>query len=180
MGEYAGFLRGINVGGHNKIEMAALRQALSDAGLRKVKTLLASGNVLFESDSNEAENVQKQIEGILQQTFGQAIHVVLRSREQIAALVESDPFHGVEVTPQTRLYITFLPAAPKSLPAKEEIATAEDFQVLGVTPTEVVTVLNLGAGGGTADSMLVLEKVFGKQVTTRNWNTIQKVHSGWG
>jgi uncharacterized protein (DUF1697 family) len=179
MTAFVAFLRGINVGGKHKIEMAALRQVFADAGFSNIKTILASGNVLFEATEADPARLKSSIEAALQQAFSHQISVLLRSRAEIQTLVDADPFGGIPVTPETRLYITFLPSAPKALPGPAEIPTAENYQILSVTPGEVVSVLTLMPQFGTVDSMEILEKVFGKQVTTRNWNTIQKINSGW-
>jgi uncharacterized protein (DUF1697 family) len=179
MADFVAFLRGINVGGHNKVTMADLRLLLESLGFRDVKTILASGNVLFTQEDRAAGSLQQQIESSLRERYGRGINVLLRSREEIARLVAADPFAGVPVTPQTRLYVTFLPAGLAHIPAAADVSTAPDFQILSVTPREVVSVLTVTPERATPESMQILEKVFGKQVTTRNWNTILKIHTGW-
>jgi len=57
MSTYVAFLRGINVGGHRRIKMAELRQAFESSGFQKVKTLLATGNVVFESPKTDAQSL---------------------------------------------------------------------------------------------------------------------------
>ena len=58
MAEYVAFLRGINVGGNNKIGMEELRQAFMSVGFAGVKTVLASGNVIFETQKTKADLAQ--------------------------------------------------------------------------------------------------------------------------
>jgi uncharacterized protein (DUF1697 family) len=176
---YVAFLRGINVGGNRKIEMADLRRVLAEAGFTKIKTILASGNVLFETSETDVNSLQRAIEENLQRAFTHNISVILRSREQIQALVEANPFQGIEVTPQTRLYVTFLPEAPYKTVPLHDIATERNFQILKVDHGEVISVLTLMPEFGTVDSMEIIEKEFGKKVTTRNWNTIIKINNGW-
>jgi uncharacterized protein (DUF1697 family) len=171
---YVAFLRGINVGGHHKISMGDLRQAFAGLGFQNVKTVLASGNVRFETPREDAGALSAEIAARLRETFGYEIAVILRTGEQIQALVDSDPFAGIEVTPETRRYVTFLPEKPRAalqLPYESEDGS---FRILRITGSEVCSVLNV-TQTRSVDEMAVLEKEFGKQITTRNWNTVLKL-----
>ena len=176
---YIALLRGINVGGHKKIKMADLRQAFKSWGFTNIRTLLASGNVLFESDetdtSDDASSLQQSIEAGLAKTFGFDVAVIIRTLEEIQALVETDPFQEIEVTPNTRLYITFLSEKPTSdLPIPYQ-SPEKNYQILAVSDREICSVLTLTDKMRTTDAMNILEKEFGKNITTRNWNTVLKL-----
>ncbi|MCB8942786.1 MAG: DUF1697 domain-containing protein [Ardenticatenaceae bacterium] len=173
--QFIALLRGINVGGHKKIKMADLRQMLTELGFTKVKTLLASGNVLFEADTTQADSLQQTIEAGIEASFGFPVPVLIRTREAVEALVASDPFAGIEVTHQTRLYITFLSQPPTSqLPIPYQSPDGS-YHILSVTDTEICSVLTLTGTARTTDAMNILEKEFGKNITTRNWNTVLKL-----
>ncbi len=73
MTRYVAFLRGINVGGHQPVKMEELKKAFESMGFQNVKTLLASGNVLFETPETGADNLIKQIEGKLEKEFGRKV-----------------------------------------------------------------------------------------------------------
>lgn len=91
-------------------------------------------------------------------------------------LQTSEPFKGIKVTPDIRLYVTFL--SGKSGPCTLAIPYAtpqHEFRVLSATATEVFSVLDLSKGRGTPEAMSVLEKEFGSAVTTRNWNTVLRI-----
>lgn len=172
---WVAFLRGINVGGHKPVRMDDLRTAFEEMGFQDIKTILASGNVLFESPDEANAALRTKIEETLKRTAGYEIGVLLRTTEELLHLVDLRPFVGVEVTPQTRLYVTFLPEGahrgaevPYHLPVK-------DFQITRLTEGEVCSVVTLSAERGTVDLMGVLEKEFGRNVTTRSWNTISKI-----
>jgi len=113
MTRYAAFLRGINVGGHKPVRMADLEKAFGQLGFRNVKTVLASGNVLFEAPQGSASVLVKKIEEKLRKAFGHDIRVLIRTIEMLQGLAEENPFKGVIVTPETRLYVTFLSEKPK-------------------------------------------------------------------
>ncbi len=110
---YVALLRGINVGGKKSVKMEELRKALESLGLKSVKTVLASGNVLFETSEKDSEVLRKSIEEKLKKTFGFQINAILRKISEIQKLVDSNPFQKITVTPETRLYLTFLSEKPK-------------------------------------------------------------------
>ena len=91
---YAVLLRGVNVGGI-KVTMAELRTAFADAGLANVTTLLASGNVLLDSEASE-EAVKDTCERVLGDTFGYQAWVLVYTTEQIREIVDAYPFERVD------------------------------------------------------------------------------------
>jgi uncharacterized protein (DUF1697 family) len=174
MTKYVAFLRGINVGKAKRIEMAELKRTFEGAGLGNVTTYIASGNVFFETPDADAAAVAKAIKAALGKRFGFPISVIVRAAEDIRRMVDSDPFKGVKVTPETRLYVTLLSDEPKGGMSVPWQSPQGDFEILRVSDDVVFSVLTLGKGG-TTDAMKVLEKEFGKKVTTRNWNVITKL-----
>jgi uncharacterized protein (DUF1697 family) len=96
------FLRGVNVNGVT-VKMAELRTALTELGLVNVRTVLATGNVIFNDDGEKKEIRKQQIETHLQETFGYDAWVVLLTGRELAALVEKFPF--VRDDPQIQPYV---------------------------------------------------------------------------
>jgi uncharacterized protein (DUF1697 family) len=172
---YIVLLRGINVGGHKKIKMADLRAMLTTLGFANVKTVLASGNVGLDADRSDTAALKATIEGGIESTFGFTVSVIVFPREQVETLVKSDPFAGIEVTQDTRLYVTFLPEPPQTTLEIPYESPDADFTILRVTDTEVCSVLTLTPKSRSVDSMNILETEFGKNITTRNWNTVVKL-----
>lgn len=91
---YAVLLRGVNVGGV-KVQMAQLREAFTAAGLGNVKTLLASGNVLVDSD-DPADVVKQTCERVLGETFGYEAWVLVYTLDQIQEIVDGYPFERID------------------------------------------------------------------------------------
>lgn len=180
MNNYVAFLRGINVGGHNQIKMDELRAVFANLGFEQVSTLLASGNVLFTARESDPDQLTQPIEAALEAAFGYRTGVLLRSQAQIRALALADPFAGIEVTPDTRLYVSFLSVPPKDDSMAGYGSPNGEFRIVRVTPDEVCSVLTLSPDIRTPDAMSVLEKTFGKKITTRNWNTVEKIVQVWG
>jgi uncharacterized protein (DUF1697 family) len=172
---HAAFLRGINVGGHAAVKMDDLRKTFESLEFANVKTVLASGNVLFEIAPADTAALTMKIEQKLKKAFGWDIGVILRTFKEIQRIMDSNPFKKIPVTPQTRLYITFLSEKPgKIFPVPFE-SPKKDFRILGVSDTEVLSVLTLSPESQTTDLMSYIEKEFGRKITTRNWNTIVKI-----
>jgi uncharacterized protein (DUF1697 family) len=172
---YVAFLRGINVGGNQQVKMDALKKAFEKMGFLSVKTLLASGNVLFDATKVDELKLTRQIEETLKDAFGFSIPTLIRPIEELQNLSISDPYKGISVTPQTRLYVTFLSESVKStLPIPYE-SLQKDFKILQVSSREVCSVLTLSGGRTTTNVMGFLEKEYGKRITTRNWNTVHRV-----
>ncbi len=112
MTQYVALLRGINVGGRN-IKMADLRAALASWGYQQVKSVLASGNVVFEAESTDPDAISAAIEAGIKETFGYDVHVLLRPAQAILDLVGEQPFEisGDERNPALR-YLPLRSAEP--------------------------------------------------------------------
>jgi len=172
---YVAFLRGINVGGHKLVKMTEVVKAFEKAGFQKIKTLLASGNVLFEAAETDAPALTLKIEAQLKKTFGHDIGVILRSIGEIRKTVAADPFAGVEAGPDCKLYVTFLDQKSSGKFKTPYESPEKDFRVLSAVGREIFCVTWPTAGGRFGDFTRVVEKEFGKKITTRNWNTVMKI-----
>lgn len=171
MTKYAAFLRGVNVGGVN-LKMAEVAAALTDAGFTRVRTVLASGNVLLES-SAAATTVRKKAEAALRERFGYDAWVLAYDIGTVRDIVDAYPFERDAAGYQS--YVTFVADGA----VLDELAA----QVLGAGPNERIS---RGEGvvywqvpkGGTLDS--TIGKTMGKaryksSTTTRNLRTLDKV-----
>ncbi|MGE5626009.1 MAG: DUF1697 domain-containing protein [Bacillota bacterium] len=167
------FLRGINVGGKKLVPMAALKKIFEKMGCREVRTVLASGNVRFTP--KDGKLTAKVVEATLEKSLGFEVNVMLRNVSELAKIAKSDPFKGIRIGKQTRLYVTLLAQKPKRKPRLPYKTPDFPFTILKVTGGEVLSVLELSPKGGTLDAMAVLEEQFGKALTTRNWNTVTKL-----
>lgn len=178
MTKFVAFLRGINVGGNKLIKMDDLKKCFAAAGFKNVKTILASGNVLFESTNADEDALAKTIADKLKAELGHDIGIQIRSIDEIQKLADRAPFKKIKVTPDTRLYITFFPEKPKSKLKIPYESPEKDFKILEVSDREICSVVTLSPGRGTLDMMGFVEKEFGKNITTRNWNTVGKILKG--
>ena len=171
---YVAFLRGINVGGHHKVPMADLRAEMGKLKCENVITILNTGNIIFESAISREDELENTIASHLEAVFGFAIPTLVRNIEAIERLLAQDPFKDVEVTKDIRCYISFLKKeAETNLPAPWSTEDGS-FSILSIQDRAIISVLDL-AVTKTTKGMEVLERTYGKDITTRNWNTIKRI-----
>lgn len=138
--------------------MAALRAAMSDAGYDDVRTVIASGNVVF---SRSAKPSARALESLIADEFGVRTTVILRSAAHIRRLREAKPF-------DRNVYVAFLAARPRSTKPIEGLG---EFAAVG---SDIV--LHFPSGYAAAQlTGAVLEKRLGVEATVRNWNTVEKL-----
>lgn len=171
---YAALLRGINVGGKNKVEMAKLKQTFERLGLLRVETVIASGNVVFCTAEVDQTTLVKSIESAFETDFGISARVVLRDLKRMHNLVREVPASWTN-DKEMRCDIMFL------LP---EVDNENVLQQLSFDPTiEDVkyihgVVLWRIDRNKVAKSRMV--KIVGtplyRQLTIRNANTVRKLY----
>ncbi|OBG63783.1 MULTISPECIES: DUF1697 domain-containing protein [unclassified Mycobacterium] len=171
MTKYAAFLRGVNVGGVN-LKMAEVARALTDAGCKNVRTILASGNIVLES-SARAAGVRKKAEAALRDGFGYDAWVLVYDLETVRAVVDAYPFEPEVDGYQS--YVTFVAddAVLDELAALGDKAGADEK----ISPGAGVIYWQVPKGA-TLDS--AIGKTMGKpryksSTTTRNLRTLAKV-----
>lgn len=174
---YVALLRGINVGGNKKVQMAELEKTLENLGLKNVRTLLASGNVIFEAKLEKTAEFLKNLSTALEKKFKFSIPLILIPFSEIENIIKLEPFRKIKLTPDTRLYVTFLTEKSKSKLPLPHYSPDNSFQILSSNSIAIFSVLDLSKTK-TPDVMNILEKEFGKNITTRNWNTVMKIKAG--
>ena len=171
MTRYAAFLRGVNLG-KRTVRSADLKAAFEAMGFGNVRTLLASGNVLF--DASTGKGLKHRIETALEARFGFPIGTVLRSLDDLRALADADPF-GREEGEDAKLHVLLFDApVPAGLDPQ---GVPGDFDVARVGEREICLIFHRKSDGTyLGNSGFDMEKRLpkGTLVTMRNWNTILK------
>lgn len=171
MTQLVAFLRGINLG-KRRIKMDDLRQCFERAGCKNVRTVLASGNVLFEGQ-NTAQTI-RAIEQQIEFDFGFSSETILRSIDDLTAMLARDPFDGTIEDKNTKLYVFFL--GPEEIQILQlPMGIQEDFKITHVTAGEIFAIAWRKQDGRFSDNLLAVTKPFGRYVTNRNWNTVLKL-----
>ena len=172
--KYVAFLRGINVGGHHKVPMAELRSEMINMQFGKVVTLLNSGNIIFEGGKEDLEKLEKKVSVQLEKVFGFPIPTLIREAEMINDLWNNNPFREERVSKDIRLYVSFI---RKNVDLDMQIPWASadgSYKIIANRNKTICSVLDLSVSK-TPKAMEVLERYFGKDITTRNWNTIGRI-----
>lgn len=154
--------------------MAELRKKLSETGCENVRTILNSGNIIFETKQTNIQNLQFKIESHLTQSFNFSIPLILRTKIEIADLVHKNPFQTVHLHKDLRLYVSFLKDDPKIEITLPYYSKDNTYQIISISNRIICSVLDLSTTK-TPKGMDELEKLYGKNITTRNWNTILKI-----
>jgi uncharacterized protein (DUF1697 family) len=172
---YAAFVRGINMIGRRTVKMADLREAFESMGFVDVATILASGNVVFGTRRSDVAALSRAIERKLEARLGYRVGVIVRTPDELEGIAATHPFRAVQPGPRTKLLITLL-SSPPDVAIRGPYASPDgDFTVLRATDRAVFSVVKLTEGKRSSGLMSFLERRFGSEQTTRNWNTIQKV-----
>jgi len=165
---YAAFLRAINVGKHNRITMAALRELCDGAGLRDVSTYLQTGNVLFEFDG-DAEAAAQTIEAALTAHGLRNAPAVVRSLPELDDLLTAGKFDGFPRESFTRFVTLFR----RPLPA-EVSAGAGMVHVVAVREREILSAVSVDRASGVEVNG-ALSKAVKLDGTTRYWHVAEEV-----
>jgi uncharacterized protein (DUF1697 family) len=163
MPNYIALLRAVNVGGTGKLPMHDLQAMCRDAGFRKIRTYIASGNVVFQSTTS-AKKVRSELERRLLSYAGRPFGVAIRTAAEMAAVVKANPFPNA--APNHTVAI-FLDKAPPPDALAHAVGVRGEEMRLGVREIYV----HYGTGMGTSK----LKIPAAKTGTARNINTIAKL-----
>ncbi|MGE7919792.1 DUF1697 domain-containing protein [Viridibacillus sp. NPDC093762] len=177
MTNYIAFLRGINVGGHNKIKMAELKQMFEEMGFIRVKTYIQSGNVLFESDEKEPF-ILKRIEHEIKTVFGLTISVVIRTSTELERITGECPFSkeaisDAEVSSEGEcLYVALLLEDPPQGKIEGLSVFRTEYEDFRFEGREVYLLFQKGIRNSKLANNV---QKLGVPVTIRNWKTMNKL-----
>jgi len=168
-------LRGVNVGGHNKIKMDALRALYESLKLKSPKTYVQSGNVVFFSSETNLGLLSQRIADAIERNFGFRPEVVLRTCSEMRHVIARNPFasrHGID---PAKLLVSFMMSDPGKA-ARDNLSKIDTRgEELHARGSELYIYFRNGMGK-TKLSWVALDKVLGIPSTGRNWNTITKLH----
>ncbi len=168
MKRYAAFLRGVMP---TNAKMPDLRRAFEEAGFAEVATVLASGNVLFSAPAAREATLERRAEAAMERHLGRVFPAIVRPVDALRRLLASDPWAALPQRRGEKRIVTFLRAEPKqrlALPIDDGGA-----RILLVAGREVLSAYVRSPRG--PDFMRLIERTFGKDCTTRTWETLAKV-----
>ncbi len=173
MNRYIALLRGINVGGHNKIPMAELRALCGKIGLGDVRSYIQSGNLVFTAGDAGAD-LETTLESAIEQRFGLSIPVIVRTAKDWRCYLGGNPFPEASLAEPSLVALALSRNAPDASTAEQLAARAANDERV----EQVGDAIWIHYPQGSARSKLtptVLDRVVGSAVTARNWRTVQKL-----
>ena len=169
---WVALLRGINVGKAKRVAMADLRAVIEALGYTNVRTLLNSGNAVFESTRRLRRNAAEELRDALETRTGVSSRFILRSRDELVAVMDSNPLVRL-ASDYSRLFALFL-ADPADV-AKANALHVRSWKPEGVAPGPGVIHIWCPNGLLESPAMDAFGKAFGDAVTVRNWATVTKL-----
>lgn len=160
---FVALLRAVNVGGTGKLEMADLRRLCAEAGFTRVETYIASGNVVFDADADEAA-IRAALETCLATHAGKPVGVIVRSAAQMAAVLAANPFSTAD---PKHSYAILLNDPPPADAIDSVTGQSDEAMQLGTREIYVAYPTGMGrsklripaAASGTARNMNTVEKL---------------------
>ncbi len=170
---YVALLRGINVGGKNKLPMPALAALFTESGCTSVQTYIQSGNVLFAADAGIAAGLPAEITRLISERFGLRVPVVLRTAAQIADTFHNNSFlaQGLPIETLHVMFLADLPSPERAASLDSNRSAPDAFVVQGRD-------IYLYLPNGVADTKLTnayFDAKLATVSTSRNWKTVTKL-----
>lgn len=167
MTAYAAFLRGVSP---VVSKMSDLSRAFEAAGFEDVATIASSGNVVFRA-RGKAAGLANKAEAAMARTLGKTFMTIVRPIAELEALLAGDPFARFDVPPGAKRVVTFFRERPARIPKLP--LTLGKATIYAVRDHEILTAYVRQPGNPIF--MALIERTFGKDVTTRTWDSVARV-----
>lgn len=168
MPKYAALLRGVMP---TNCRMADLKKALESAGFTDVKTVISSGNAVFSTRKASETTITKKCEAAMQKVMGRTFMTIVRSIDDLQALLDRDYFATQKLPPNAKRNVTFIAKQPTTKPKLP--VDMRGARICGVEGDVAYTYYVPGLADPSF--MTAIEKTFGKSVTTRTWETVGRI-----
>jgi uncharacterized protein (DUF1697 family) len=150
--------------------MPELKRCFEAAGFSEVKTVLSSGNVVFDARAASLESLARRAQDAMARELERGFGTFVRPVSHLQGLLASDPFRGFDVPAQAKLIVTFLRQAPAQAVALP--IQCDGASILAVREAEALACYVPGPRGPVF--MRLLERTFGSDITTRTIDTVRK------
>ncbi len=167
MPRYVAFLRGVSP---LNARMLDLKHCFEETGFTNVKTVLSSGNLVFDARMSKEAALERRAEAAMDAALSRTFYTIVRPIERLQRILQADPYAAFELPQGAKRVVTFLRES-RSLGIKMPIES-RGARILCVDDREVFTAYVPDARGPAF--MVLIEKAFGANVTTRTWETVKK------
>jgi len=168
---YISMLRGINVGGRNKIKMDQLKDLYKSLGFANIHSYIQSGNIIFDSTSKDINGIAKNVHQAIKQTFGYDVPVFIRTANDFRLTIQNNPFTDKDIS---KLQITFLSGSPTQFSIDEINKARHKSEEFYIFQRDVYLFCPLGYGISKLSNTF-FERKLKTSATTRNWKTVNKL-----
>lgn len=168
------FLRAVNVGGTGKIAMADLKALAAEIGLGDPKTLLQSGNLVFEAGAKSPAALEKLLEKEVDARLGLKTIFMVRTGKEMKQVLARNPFAAEAQNDPARLHVYFLKDDATASAVTALNAAIKGREVAKGNGGEIFISFPDGMGKSKLTHAMI-EKHLGTRATARNWNTISKL-----
>jgi uncharacterized protein (DUF1697 family) len=167
-------LRAVNVAGHQKLNMEALRALCGGLGLRDVQTYIQSGNLVFREDTGDAEALPRKIEEGIHRKYGFRPGVIVRTTSELRKVISNNPFAGRPEVAPNRLLVVFMAGTPAREARERVLAIPYEPEELHIKGRELYIYYPDGMARPKVP-LARIEKLLATPSTGRNWNTVNKL-----
>ncbi|MBY0496047.1 MAG: DUF1697 domain-containing protein [Cyanobacteria bacterium] len=174
MPTYIGLLRAINLGPLNRVAMGDLRTMCGTIGLEGAKTLLASGNVVFQSGIASSDKIEQALEAASTKHLGVTTDYFVRSAKEWDAIIDANPFPKEAQDDPGHLLMMCLRDAPTPAQVKALQAAIKGRETVKAKGKQAYFFYPDGVGRSKL-TIKVIESALGTRGTARNWNTVLKL-----
>ncbi|WP_099364199.1 DUF1697 domain-containing protein [Fredinandcohnia onubensis] len=171
---YIALLRGINVGGNNKIDMKVLKQTFERVGMKDVVTYINTGNIIFSSDDQSKTELSRILEEAIHDDFGLRIKVVVRSIDDVRGIIHAIP-DTWKNDKDMKSDVMFLSDEIDDETVLESLVIKPTIDTVKYVPGAILWSIEKKNANKSGMSKIIGTKIY-KQVTVRNVNTARKIY----
>lgn len=176
MAIHIALVRGINVGGRNRIAMADLRELAESLGFDRVQTVLQSGNLIFDSGRRTGPALEQKLEAETANQFNVSVDYVVRTAHDLQKLIDRNPFPDEAEREPSRFVVVALKDAPNPKNVRSLEAAIQGPERVRAVGKQLYIVYPKGQGRSKLTNA-VIERTLGLRGTARNWNTMLKLQA---
>jgi uncharacterized protein (DUF1697 family) len=151
--------------------MPELKAAFEAAGFTNVRTILSSGNVVFDTELTDEHQIEQQAEAAMRRHLGRSFYTIVRSTQSLSQLIKADPYTAHGIPAEAKRVVTFMRAAPRK--PRVDLPLAKDHASVFLLDGREVFSAYVPTDKGPV-FMVLIERAFGKDVTTRTLDTVAK------
>jgi uncharacterized protein (DUF1697 family) len=174
MSTHVAFLRAVNVGGRNLVPMSELCDMFGSLGFTGVRSLLQTGNVIFDTDQKADETIEGMLEAKTAKRFGVTVDYIVRSAQELEKTITSNPLTTEAKKDPAHLLVLFLKGVPQAKNVRDLEAAIKGSERIQAKGKQLYAVYPDGIGRSKLTNALI-EKKLGVRGTGRNWNTVLKL-----